>query len=99
MSEPVSPITLETPITRGKQKITQVTVTKPNSGALRGASLAGLIRLEVNDLHIVLPRVTTPNLTTQEVTALDPVDLMALGLEVAGFFASQAVVSSATPTA
>ncbi len=93
------PVTLETPITRGKQKITQVSVTKPNSGALRGASLAGLIRLEVNDLHIVLPRVTTPNLTQAEVTSLDPVDLMALGLEVAGFFASKLVSASATQTA
>ncbi len=93
------PVTLETPITRGKQKITQVSVTKPNSGALRGASLAGLIRLEVNDLHIVLPRVTTPNLTQAEVTSLDPVDLMALGLEVAGFFASKVLSASATPTA
>lgn len=80
------PTPLETTIVRGDQKIKEVTVTKPNAGALRGTSVSALIQMDVNALIVVLPRVTTPTLTTADVAAMDPVDLCALGVEVAGFF-------------
>lgn len=83
-------ITLDTPITRGEQKITAVEVRKPASGELRGCSLVDLIRMEVTALHTVLPRITTPTLTQHEVANLDPADLMQFGSMVTDFLLPKA---------
>lgn len=80
-----TPIPLDTPIVRENTKITEVTLTKPNAGALRGTTLMALSQMDVAALEIVLPRVSTPTLTAHEVRNLDPADLMALGIEVASF--------------
>lgn len=83
-------ITLETPIQRGEQTITDIALRKPAAGELRGVALADLLRLDVSALITVLPRVTNPTLTAQDVQQLDLVDLTALGTEVLGFFMSKA---------
>ena len=83
-------IPLDTPIQRGGQTITHVQVRKPNAGALRGISLAELLQLNVSALVTVLPRVTEPTLLKQEVEAMDPADLVALGTAVAGFLLPKA---------
>lgn len=85
-----SSITLETPIQRGEQSITEVSLRKPAAGELRGVALADLLRLDVSALITVLPRVTTPTLTPQDVQQMDLVDLTAIGTEVLGFFMSKA---------
>lgn len=78
-------ITLDTPIKRGDDTITAVSVRKPDSGALRGQTLTDLLRMDVSALIKVLPRITTPSLTEAEVTKMDPADLMQLGTEVSNF--------------
>ncbi|AMO47658.1 Phage tail assembly chaperone protein, E, or 41 or 14 [Kosakonia oryzendophytica] len=78
-------ITLENPITRGEQSITVITLMKPNAGTLRGVSLAAVANAEVDALIKVLPRITSPSLTEQEVSALDLVDMVALAGKVVGF--------------
>ena len=83
-------ITLETPIQRGEQTITDIALRKPAAGELRGVALADLLRLDVAALITVLPRITNPTLTAQDVQQLDLVDLTALGTEVLGFFMSKA---------
>jgi hypothetical protein len=81
----MSTITLETPIKRGDNTITEVTISKPNAGALRGVALLPLLQMDVNAMALVLPRITTPTLTQPEVLALDPADLMQFATEVTGF--------------
>ena len=66
-------ITLDNPIKRGEQVIEQVTLMKPNAGTLRGVSLAAVANSEVDALIKVLPRMTAPMLTEQEVAALGAV--------------------------
>lgn len=83
-------ITLETPIKRGDQTIESVSLRKPAAGELRGVALADLLRLDVTALITLLPRITSPSLTAQDVQKLDLVDLSALGGEVLGFFLSKA---------
>ncbi|MEO3741725.1 phage tail assembly protein [Kosakonia sp. WA-90] len=78
-------ITLENPITRGEQSIAVITLMKPNAGTLRGVSLAAVANAEVDALIKVLPRITSPSLTEQEVSALDLVDMVALAGKVVGF--------------
>lgn len=86
-------ITLDVPIVRGNTTITEVTVNKPNAGALRGAKLQALLDTDVDSLIKVLPRVTTPNLTTHEVSNLDPADMYQLANAVALFFLPNSVKS------
>lgn len=78
-------ITLETPVKRGELVIDQITLMKPNAGTLRGVSLAAVANSDVDALIKVLPRVTAPSLTEQEVAALELPDLVALAGKVIGF--------------
>ncbi|ELY3435454.1 phage tail assembly protein [Cronobacter sakazakii] len=78
-------LTLVNPVKRGEQEISTITVIKPNAGTLRGVGLAALANCEVDALIKVLPRMTYPNLTEQEVIALELPDLLALAGKVVGF--------------
>lgn len=78
-------ISLDTPIKRGEQEIASVTLTKPLAGALRGVTLTDVLQLDVIALSKVLPRISNPTLTDQDVLRMDPADLLQLGTEVAGF--------------
>lgn len=78
-------VTLEKPVKRGEQSVEQVTLMKPNAGTLRGVSLAAVANSEVDALIIVLPRMTAPMLTEQEIAALELPDLVALAGKVVGF--------------
>lgn len=79
------PITLDTPITRGETKITEITLRKPTAGELRGCNLTDLLQMDVATLQRVLPRITSPALTEQDVGRMDPADMLQLGTEVSGF--------------
>ena len=78
-------ITLDTPITRVEQQITEVTLRKPMSGELRGVTLSDLAQMDVLALRKVLPRISTPSLTDHEIGRLDPADLFQCGVAVASF--------------
>ncbi|MDN4056349.1 phage tail assembly protein [Massilia sp. YIM B02763] len=80
-------VELDTPIKRGTQEITEVTLRKPSAGELRGVSLQAICNFDVDALLKVLPRVTTPALTAHEVHAMDPADLIQMGDKFAGFLA------------
>ncbi|WP_292987905.1 phage tail assembly protein [Pantoea sp.] len=86
-------VELDTPILRGKTEITSVTVRKPQSGALRGTRLQALLDMDVNALITVLPRITTPALTTAEINEMDPADLVSLSVEVVTFLLKKSVLS------
>ena len=98
-TEPAKPntVTLETPIKRGDQVITSLSLRKPASGELRGVALADLLKLDVSALITVLPRITSPSLTAHEAGQLDLVDLTAIGAEVLGFFVSSAEKAAILP--
>ena len=102
-AKPQSPgtvtIALDTPIVRGEQTIDRVTLRKPASGELRGVALADLIKSDVAALHVVLPRITIPTLTSHDVGQLDLVDFAALAGEVVGFFMSKADRAALFPPA
>jgi hypothetical protein len=85
--------TLDTPLVRGKQTITEITLRKPSAGELRGTSLSDLVNLDVAALQKVLPRISTPTLTEMDVAAIDPADLVQLGGMFAGFLMPKAVKS------
>ncbi|WP_414137609.1 phage tail assembly protein [Klebsiella pneumoniae] len=84
-------VILDEPIKRDGQTIHKVTLIKPTAGTLRGVSLAALAQSEVDALIKVLPRMTYPALTTQELTAINAPDLMQLAGKVIGFLSPASV--------
>jgi hypothetical protein len=83
-------ITLDEPIKRGDDFISEITIRRPKSGELRGVSLMDLGNLSVAALQTVLPRITQPTLTAHEVAGMDPADLTEIGAEVAIFLVKRA---------
>ena len=86
----VATVELETPIKRGTTEISTLKLRKPNAGALRGVNMAELLQMNVTALQTVLPRITEPTLARHEIDQLEPPDLLNIGIEVAGFFATRA---------
>lgn len=78
-------VELDKPITRGTNTHKSLTLRKPASGELRGVSLLELMQMDVQALSKVLPRISSPSLTVQDVNAMDPADLLACGVAVSGF--------------
>ncbi|ARU88280.1 phage tail assembly protein [Pseudomonas sp. M30-35] len=77
MSKPEysAPIELVNVITRGTQKTKSITLRKPGSGELRGLRLSDLLQGDVNAVIRVVPRISEPSLTEQEVSAMDVYNL------------------------
>lgn len=92
-------VELDTPIVRGTQTITTLTLRKPMAGELRGVALVDLLNLEVNALRKVLPRISTPALTDIEVGRMDPADLVEIGSQVAGFLLRKSAKAEVSLTA
>lgn len=88
---------LDTPVKRGKTLIEYVDLRKPCSGELRGISLGDLAQLDVASLIKLLPRISP--LTSQEVAALEPADLMAFGAKVIDFLLQKQAKNDAFLTA
>ncbi len=85
-------VTLEQPIMRGETKIDKVTVLKPNSGALRGVRLQPLMDMDVDSMMQVLPRITMPTLTKNDVLSLAAGDLVNLSVQVVNFLLPKSVM-------
>ncbi|GJA17788.1 phage tail assembly protein [Aeromonas caviae] len=78
-------VTLDSPIQRGEQTISEIVVRKPVAGQLRGLNMTDILQMDVNALSKLLPRITSPALTEVDISAMDPADLMQLGQEVGAF--------------
>ena len=61
---------------------------KPNAGALRGCHIASLLQINFDELARVLPRITEPMLTQDEVMDMEAEDITAMGLQVSSFLAT-----------
>lgn len=92
MTEPVfKTVTLDTPLKRGETEVTEIQIRKPKAGELRGVSITSLMQIEVTELIKVLPRITSPAITDDELRVMDIADLTQMGLEVSGFLLPKAL--------
>ncbi|WP_068634895.1 phage tail assembly protein [Thauera butanivorans] len=91
-------VQLDTPIQRGEQNITEVALRKPNAGELRGVALTALLAMDVESLVTVVPRISTPTLTTADVRGMDPADLVQIGGAVAGFLLQKRLLEPSQAT-
>lgn len=92
-------VPLDSPIQRGEQTITEILVRKPMAGELRGVALQDLLHMDVLALRRVLPRITIPTLTENEISRMDPADLTQLGVAVTGFLVQKRFKEEASLTA
>ena len=76
-------ITLCKPIKRGEEVIKVLVLRKPDSGALRGLSLTDVVRMDVDSMAELVPRLC--QITEPEFRSLEPYDLMQVGKELTGF--------------
>ncbi len=83
-------ITLAEPIERGKTKIATLTLRKPRAGELRGLTLQDLIGTDVSAIIKIIPRISNPPLTLDEVDRLDADDFAEIGGAIRGFFMTSA---------
>lgn len=88
-------VILDTPIKRGETEIATITLRRPLGGALRGTSTRRLLDMEVDDVAIVLPRISEPALTPHDLATMDGADLLKLSGEVAAFLLPKAVKQAA----
>lgn len=91
-------VVLDTPILRGKSEIKEVVLRKPQSGALRGTRLQAIMDMDVSAMMTIIPRISSPTLTPQEMAELDPADLTAMSVEVVAFLLPKSVLAD-LPTA
>ena len=90
-------IHLDTPIVRDGQTIERIELRKPAAGELRGIVLLALLQMDVDAIASLLPRISTPMVTKPEALAMDPADLLAVGVEVAGFLQQKAASTGYQP--
>ena len=70
---------------RGENKVTEITLVKPHTGHCRGLSLKDVLSFEINALAVLLPRITLPAMTAQEVYSLELMDTLKIAEGITGF--------------
>ena len=76
----------KTPLIQGAEEIKQITLREPDAGALRGLKLADLLNLDVNTLHALISRISSPHIDKVTVKQISLPDLLDLGAELLDFF-------------
>lgn len=88
-------IKLEQPLKRGDTEITEITLHKPNSGNLRGVSLREVLEMNTDAVCTVIPRISDPKITPQEMPQIEPCDLVSMGAALANFLLPPSLVAEA----
>lgn len=79
------PVTLSKPLKRGEDEITEVMMSEPNNGATRGLQIFGIMQGDIQQLSVLLPRITKPMITETEFQNMPFKDQAAFAGEVLYF--------------
>lgn len=82
-----STVTLKAPIILGETQVTEITLRKPCAGDMRGVTLNDVLQGDINAMTTVLPRIVTPLITPNHVSAMALDDLMVIQGAIIGFLA------------
>ena len=88
-------VQLKPTIQRGEKQIDSVELRCPKAGELRGLSLFDLMRLDAASLCTLVPRISSPALTKEDMAGLHPANLVNLGTAVTGFLLPEEQVEQA----
>lgn len=89
-------IKLSKPVMRGENEITSITLHEPNAGSLRGISISDLLNLNTDAITKLIPRISDPKLTEQEMQRFGLRDLANMGGAIANFFLTDEERAAAT---
>lgn len=93
-------VTLDYDIEQGGKVLisagTDILVTKPMGGALRGTNIGGLMRGDYDEVATVIPRITTPVLQPG-MMEIDPADVAQVAGVIADFLLSKATKAALYP--
>ena len=78
-------ITLSKPIVRGEEKFASIQLREPKTGELRGLNMVDVVQLQTDALIELVPRISKPILTKDEVESLPPCDTFKIATEIANF--------------
>ena len=78
-------VLLDSGFKRGDDQVKEITLVKPNTGHCRGLSLKDVLSFEINALAVLLPRITLPAMTSQEVYTLELMDTLKIAEGITGF--------------
>lgn len=81
-----STVKLSRPVKIDGKQVTQITLREPGTGEMRGLKLTELFQGSVNQLLLLIPRISTPHLTQDQIAAMPVRDAAALFGGVMGFF-------------
>ena len=70
---------------RGDDHVKEINLVKPNTGHCRGLSLKNVLSFEIDSLAVLLPRITLPAMTSQEVYTLELMDTLKISEGIASF--------------
>lgn len=84
-------VPLVEPITRGETKISEFSLRKPVAGELRGLQIATLQMGDINAVIKLVPRISNPLITEQEVATLGSEDIAEVSEVISGFFSTSAM--------
>lgn len=89
-------VTLDTPLKIGDALVDSISLRRPTAGEMRGLKLLDICQMEVGAICTLVSRIGTPALTSADLSALDPADLLTLSTEVTDFLEPKAGKSLAT---
>lgn len=81
------PVQLDYGFPRAGEQVKEINLVKPNTGHCRGLSLKDVLSFEVNALTVLLPRITVPAMTAQDVLALELMDTLKIAEAITNFLA------------
>jgi hypothetical protein len=86
MSAKIVNVTLKNPIKLGdKKEIKSIDIREPKAGELRGISVLDILRMEVSAFRELLPRITSPILTKEQIDDFSFGDIAQIMSEVSDF--------------
>lgn len=88
-------VMLQEPVKRGDTLIASIQLMKPRTADLRGLLIPDVLQMDVDTLAKLLPRITVPTLHKPDIDNLDPADLVACAMGVAGFLVPTSVMDQA----
>lgn len=87
-------VTLDDPIVRGEETITELSLRQPKAGELRGLNMLEVGQLNVDAMIKLIPRIASPMINEIEVAAMSPADLLACGVEIGNFLLQKSANSA-----
>lgn len=85
----ITTINLKVPLKRGDTDVTEITLREPTAGNLRGVHISDLYLGKVDALIVVIPRISEPKITEEEMRRMNVRDLASMAGKVSDFFLSE----------